>query len=618
MTQDLIGFKENLKRMIDIVYAGTSNALAVADQLTFLWSVFLLADDSPKPLNYPFKKSLSFTWSELLAIKHDAYDLIQEKILPRMLSRHPVSSYVPKRMAGGGEKLTITPAQCYELMGILNDIYYRLDVVRLNNARLNLDIMLYDYMLEMLFEGSIEGKSEWMTGGSVNFIVSLASFHLMRSGGNDDTINVHDVHCRSGQLLTASFKEFQPINPRTSLFAGRTLSPIMTRIATFRFLLSGVRRFSILKKNPLVFPHDSFSVGSPKEIGNWLKYDVVYVHPPKSITTNHRKASDSRLLGLTGTSHMYFSYLLYGLSKCKPRGWMFAILPEKLLKDEGNWLLDQIWQEAKIKAVIHLPDEQKRSSNGEEFSLIVLRNEPLPGRQNMGDIRRFQLSGYEDWQTTLFWDDYKAVGNGGASAAISDLTGFVEVRRPDQNQLKLDELLFESISRLEDEMVNPRDSRPDGEKLQDWQVTLYRHGTNFDIGQSLQRLICDNRVEAVVSEEGEVVFELKRTDKRTEFEPKKLEEILSLEQFQLFLIICDSESPIPIHKARQKLSQEEQSRFTIQQAVDTVHMIGRMGLLECIYESVNTGIASTAAIGAIDLWMKVPEGERLWKFTASR
>jgi len=297
---------------------------------------------------------------------------------------------------------------------------------------------------------------------------------------------------------------------------------------------------------------------------------------------------------------------------------MFAILPEKLLADEGNWMLDQIWQETQIKAVIHLSEEQKRSSNGEEFSLIVLRNEPLPDRQNMGDIRRFQLSGYEDWQTTLFWEDYKAVGNGGASAAISDLTSFVEVRRPDQNQLKLDELLFESICRLEDEMVNPRDSRPDGEKLQDWQVTLYRHGTNFDIGQSLQRLICDNRVEAVVSEEGEVVFELKRTDKRTEFEPKKLEEILSLEQFQLFLIICDSESPIPIHKARQKLSQEEQSRFTIQQAVDTVHMIGRMGLLECIYESVDTGIASTAAIDAIDLWMKVPEGERLWKFTASR
>jgi len=248
MTGDLIGFKKNLNKMIDIVYAGTSNALAVADQITFLWSVFLLANDSPKPLNYLFKRPLSFTWAELLAAKHDAYDLIQEKIRPEMLRLHPRSSYVPKRMAGGGEKLTITPAQCYELMGILNDIYSRFDV----NS--NQDIMLYDYMLEMLFEGSIEGKSEWMSGETVDFIVSLASFHLMRSGGNDDMIHVHDVHCRSGQLLTASFKEFQPINPRTSLFAGRTLSPIMTRIATFRFLLSGVKRFSVLKKIRLSFP----------------------------------------------------------------------------------------------------------------------------------------------------------------------------------------------------------------------------------------------------------------------------------------------------------------------------------------------------------------------------
>ena len=615
MTEDYIGLRENLKKMIDIVYAGTSKALAVADQLTFLWSVFLLADDSPRSLNYPFKRRLSFTMAELLDEKHDTYDIIQQKILPEMLKRH--RGYVPKRMAGGGEKLTITPTQCYELMKILRATYSMLDVMKLSNRHLHLDIMLYDYMLEMIFEGSIEGYLEWMSGEEVDFIVSLANFHLMRSGSNGDAINVHDVHCRSGQLLTASYKELS-INTRNSGFSGRSLSPIMTRIATFRLLLSGIKRFSVLNRDPLVFPHASFNSFDSRRTGNRLeKFDVVYVHPPKSRIKNSRQRPDSRLLGLSGTARIDFAYLLYGLSRCALGGLMVAILPEELIEAESNWILDQIQHEAQILNLIHLPIEQKRSSRGKKSSLIVFRNEPLQARQNLGDIRQFQLSGYEDWQTTLFWDDYKVVRNGGV-AAISDLTSFVEVSRPDQNQLKLDELLFESISRLEDEMVNPRDSRPDGEKLQDWQVTLYRYGTNFDIGQSLQRLICDNRVEAVVSEAGEVVFKLKRTNKRDGFEPTKLDEILSLEQFQLFLIICDSESPIPIHKARRKLSQEEQSRFTIQQAVDTVHMIGRMGFLECIYESVDTGLASTAAIDAIDLWMKVPEGERLWKFTASR
>ncbi|MCE3198776.1 DNA methyltransferase family protein [Paenibacillus sonchi] len=611
MTEETTRLSKEIRDMIDIVYSGTNNALAVADQLTFFWSVFLLAADGPISLKYPYKMRTSYTWGELVDAEDDAYEVIQIKVLPELLKGHP--GYLPKRMASGGLKLTVTETQCYSLITIIDSIYKKLDGVPAFRTSL---LALYDYMLDILFKGSIEGEDEWMSGESVDFIVSLVDSHL-RVEGRGDSIHIHDAHCRSGQLLTASYRELPFIDPRKSLISGRSLSPIMTRISTFRFLLSGIHRFSVLNRDPLVYPSRSFSKATRKDIADRMDVnEIVYILPPRSITYDSRELSDPGLIEQSDHAGVELSYLLYGLNSCAPGGWAFAVLPDELLKTEGGSILEKIETMAQIHSIVRLPKESSRMNIGKNSSLVVILKEPLGIRQQLDDIRRYELSGYRKDDIKLFFTEYEQKAG---QTSGSNLTGFIEVRKPKQIKAEIEEKLLERISKFEGQLSNLKDSLSIEQKLFSWQTDLYDLGSKQGIALAWQHLIHDNRINAVLSKEGEVVYELNQTgEKRDGYVSIELSGILSPQQWQLYIAISLSESPIAIHKARQRLSMEDRSVFTIQQAVETVQMLARMGMVECIYESVNRGAASPADNEWIDLWMRVPEGGRQWKFTASR
>lgn len=585
--------RARIEKLINIVYAGTSNALSVADQLTFFWSMLLLADDSPKKLKYPFKSRLSYTWAELRYAGSNSLDIIQGKVLPQMKGGR---SYLPKRMAKGGEKLTITPAQCHEIVESLSTIYDLLDHTTIIEQNQSMERSLYDYMLNILFQESIEGAEGWMSEGLVSFLTTFVSF---QSSNLEEQISIYDVNCRSGQVLTTAYDGKSSI----SRLYGQSQSPIMTRIATFRLLLSGAKSFSILHKNAINVKNNSFF--SKARSGRDEKFDIVYVYPPRG-----KQKADSWWKDSNNTIETDFHYLLYGINICRAGGWIFAILPKVLLESDDVTLWDQITERTQIKSIIELPRESKLKGIEDEIVLVVILNDTPTTQQSIRDIRRVQLPGYEEYRISQFLEDFNS---GSSRSASSDLFATMQVNSP----YKLYEPLLQSIINLEGSLMDSKDTRSQVEKLNEWRSGVNRLGTSREIALTLQRLIRDNRVEATISDEGEVLLCIVRINSRSsEYGFEQIRGTLSPDQRQLYQVFCDSNIPLAIHKARQALTNEAQRRFTIQHAVDTVHMLGRMGLLERIDESIDGDLSGNAY--TIDLWMKVPKGGRPWRFTTLR
>lgn len=595
MNNEMDFLQKHLKNMIDMAYASTSSVLVVADQLTFLWSVYLFADDSPRKINYPFKRRLHYTWAELLGAKDDALELINIKVLKSMSITR---SYVPKWMGKGGEKLMLTSTQCAVILETLTTIYSLMEEQLPPRRDLRYDSLLYDKMLDMLFGRSIEGEAEWLHYDSVDFMATLAAHHAMKMDSSPDGVHVLDVYCRSGQLLTGSYRENTRVVPRTSRFVGYNNSPIWRRITLMRLLLSQVRKFNVR-----TYPQfTTVRVLGKKLIKDKEQnlFDIVYVYPPKV-----DKELDPELLRLTGYGKAELAYLRFGLIQTSPGGILLAVLPEYMLGDEG--VMELIHPEARLLSVIRLPEEPARMYASDKSMLIIIENTSMPRKQSWGEVRSYELEGFGRQYTNAFIQQYDVSR---PTNAVTDLKSVIEVKRTEVPNKGPSDHLLASIRKLE-EMLLPLDEKQKAKEIQNWMTEIRQF--DYDAGEALQYLLRERRIEAVVSGFG-IYYKpsrsrLERLHANWMGADSYLSELLSGVQLRLYTEICKSEAPIAIHKARQKLAQEDQNIFTIQQAVDTVFMLGRMGFLECIYETVDSsGLEPDARV--ISLWTKVPEGNR--------
>ncbi|WP_408895293.1 hypothetical protein [Paenibacillus taichungensis] len=579
--------KERVKELIDIIYAGTSNAMSVADQLTFFWSILLLAKDSPKKLSYPFKLKFSYTWEELRNAGEASFEIIHMKVLPEMKQGR---SYLPKRMAKAGEKLTITPYQCSKIIECMSLIY---DFIAPLKDQF-LDCLLYDYMLNILLQESIEGEDEWDSEGFINFLNSLSLFHTRNI---EERMSILDVNCRAGQLLTTNAD-----SNKTLRLCGLSQSQIMVRISTFRLLLVGAKKFSVrYKKDISINRVNDFSVNSPFSKPN-EKFNIVFVNPPKG-----KQQVFSWRTGSIDSKEEDLKYLLYALSNSQEKGWIFVILPDELLDHVDIELWDRVLEEVQIISAIKLPKDLKSNRGKDEKVLLVIRNEKPTKQQKLKNVNKVYLKGYDKIDVSQFWDDYQLRTQ---YRATSDLNATIEVSNP----YNLYEPLLQSISNLENTLRDSKDIRSQKVKLNEWRSNLSYLGEVSEILLTLQKHIKDNKIETTISEEGEVIFNINhREEALTYYKPSRFKEILSSNQWDLFGVFCDSNMPLAIHTARQALSKEVKDKFTIQHAVDTVHTLGRLGLLERIDVSVNGNLKQEQ--DTIDLWMKVTKGERLWKST---
>lgn len=577
--------EELLNELISTIYSSTNSVLSVADQITFFWGIMLLADDSPRRLRYPYKSSLNYTWESLRHEKEYAYNIIQDRILPVMKLHR---SYLPKRIAKGGEKLTITPMQCARIIEILSDIYISEESwYQWGNGNDN-GLVIYDHLLNQLFDESIEGEELWIQEDLVDFLASFAMSHL------DYPKSIHDVNYRSGQFLTAMNTQMQNYwTKATFRLTGYSLSPVMTRIATLRLLLSGVKSFSLLNKNKI------------SELGKPTKYisprskemhDIVFIYPPSSKDSSLVWDSELPYEGV-------INYLRYGLSVCSDEGgWIFAMLPEEFLDNQIHELLNEIRDIAMITAIISLPKSKKSMRYNNKNILMTIQIRPTEGIQDINKIKRYSISDLTNSQVSAFVNGYN---NENRTVTETPISPEISEGR----SLRINELILSSISNYENDNLQDSLTRS-SHKIIEWYNYLDSLGNVAEVTDAIQMLIRDQCIEAVITEEGQVFFRLKQHNSNNNNRDIRLQEVLSLEQWNLYQVFCSSKAPLAVHKARQSLSNEDQIKLTIQHALDTVYLLSRLGYLERIDELLDEDNYSF-----IDTWTIVPEGERKWKFT---
>ncbi|KQO18036.1 hypothetical protein [Paenibacillus sp. Leaf72] len=573
--------EELINELISTVYSSTNSALSVADQITFFWGTMLLADDSPRRLTYAYKSSLNYTWKSLRIEKEYALKIIQDRILPIMKSHR---SYLPKRIAKGGDKLTITAIQCVKIIEILSEIYNSQESWYLWDDPS--DLSMYDHLLSQLFEESVDGQEVWIPEKFADFLTSFAMHH------SDHPKSIHDINCRSGQLLTAMNTQMHKLWGNAAFkLTGYSISPVMTRISTFRLLLNGVKKFSILNLNTVsgIRKQTSYKSSRSNEM-----HDIIFIYPQ-----DVKNSSLERYSEFPYERDLF--YLRYGLEVCNDEGgWIIAVLSEDFLDNHMNELLAEIENIATIEAIISLPMLEKTTG-------IPSRNFLIPIQVGLGvksipfdSIKRYSISDFTHKEISTFWDDYN--NDNGTLAPINSET---EVTKTPE----IYQLILSSISNYTNE--NSQNNLNFSSRIiNGWYKYLESLGTVNEVTNALQILIRDQYIEAVISGEGQVFFRLKQSNSSNNNSDSRLKNVLSLEQWKLYQIFCNSDSPIAIHKARQSLEIEDQRKLTIQHALDTVYLLNRLGYLERIDELLDGDRYSF-----IDTWMVVPEGERIWKYT---